>query len=29
MTYTELHLKETGEILAKLDTSAIEGMAAL
>ena len=29
MTYSEQHLKEAGEILTKLDTDAIEGMAAL
>ena len=29
MTYSEQHLKEAGEILAKLDTDAIEGMATL
>ena len=29
MTYSEQHLKEASEILAKLDTDAIEGMAAL
>jgi D-sedoheptulose 7-phosphate isomerase len=29
MTYSEQHLKEASEILTKLDTDAIEGMAAL
>jgi len=29
MTYSEQHLKEAGEILTKLDSDVIEGMAAL